>query len=406
MKDLFFFEKFYRYIYSFHSLEVKFVSDKLSQALKLRFKGYSSSYLVPKNSRDELKNSELLSNLKSVYLSSYEGKVGSITFDEAKDLYLGINIILKKEKSDKNFDHVWIWNGSNLVEKLIVLWCEKNSKSKISYAFFEIANIPGKMFIDKAGVNAKSWLYHNIDYLESLDSPSEEYFSWKRKFIEEKLQMHIVPQGRQRKAINPYFLLDRIGNFLFRRTSLSGSEDFRKMFNFFSNNIRTYGFKEEPLPMEFIFFPMQVSSDTQCLINSELSLVEAFDKVYEIAANEGVSLVVKPHPAEKNWSLANNLITKFAAKGVIFSNQNTFHLISKSLKIVTINSSVGLEAKILGKSVVCLGNAIYESMTTSTLDKYLCNYLYEFDYFSQKFEDKSGLLFVENFLNDQKNVKD
>ena len=63
------------------------------------------------------------------------------------------------------------------------------------------------------------------------------------------------------------------------------------------------------------------------------------------------------------------------------SNHNTFSLISNAETIVTINSTVGLEALILNKDVVFLGETFYSNLTHDLLKNYICSYLINGEFF-------------------------
>lgn len=55
-----------------------------------------------------------------------------------------------------------------------------------------------------------------------------------------------------------------------------------------------------------------------------------------------------------------------------------------SSKVVTINSTVGLEALILDKEVEVLGRAVYSHFDHERLKAYVCRYLINIDYFDDE----------------------
>jgi len=63
---------------------------------------------------------------------------------------------------------------------------------------------------------------------------------------------------------------------------------------------------------------------------------------------------------------------------------NTFSLIDKSHLVITINSTVGLEALILEKNFEVLGRAFYKNFTQKHIEMYILNYLIDIDYFSNE----------------------
>lgn len=122
---------------------------------------------------------------------------------------------------------------------------------------------------------------------------------------------------------------------------------------------------ETALPERYVFVPFQVPNDTQIVCHSPwLSSMEA---LYD-ALNEALQtleknaqwtpfkFVIKEHPTwPKNFT---ELYHK--NPNIIFANgNNTQELIERSLAVITINSTVGIESLLLGKNVITLGNAFF-----------------------------------------------
>ncbi len=63
---------------------------------------------------------------------------------------------------------------------------------------------------------------------------------------------------------------------------------------------------------------------------------------------------------------------------------NTFQLIQNANSVITINSSVGLEALILEKNVKFLSKTFFDKLTNEFLVNYIINYLIDIDFFSLK----------------------
>lgn len=113
------------------------------------------------------------------------------------------------------------------------------------------------------------------------------------------------------------------------------------------------------LPERFIFVPFQVPSDMQILAHSPF--VRDMEHFYEIVFEAAEALpdrvfVVKEHP-----SFALSIRNKVRPHPrILFANSNeTRELIESSACVLTINSTVGLEALTLGRKVVTLGDAPY-----------------------------------------------
>ena len=116
----------------------------------------------------------------------------------------------------------------------------------------------------------------------------------------------------------------------------------------------------EPLPDTFVFVPFQVKFDSQVLLNSPRikTMYELYRWIeYALAQSSDSSLkfVIKEHPSDPHKY--SDLYYK--NPGIVFSNRDTKELIEKSQAVVTINSSVGLEALLLHKVVIVLGEACF-----------------------------------------------
>jgi len=62
-----------------------------------------------------------------------------------------------------------------------------SDKFNIGKIFFELSNIPGKMFIDRLGTNAYSSLYKHPNQLDDFPAVEEsEYLKWKNKYTDFK----------------------------------------------------------------------------------------------------------------------------------------------------------------------------------------------------------------------------
>lgn len=314
------------------------------------------------------------------YIDSFEVQMKIYTPKSIKRIEVAITTTLNFiEEKFQNIIGCFIWNGSSLEDKIFEQWAKKHS---FRILFFELANIPGKIQVDCNGINAKSSLYKNPDLLDSYEKPGEDYYIWKKKYLETKLNNHYVPQSKNVKKTRPGILLDYLSDLKNRRPNRK-EVNLSKIISLFVNRRVKYEYSKVDLNrVKYIFFPMQVKSDTQCLINSDLGVEEAFEEAHRIAIEQGLDLIVKPHPAEKDRSFVHRLIKHSRREGVYFVNENTFLLMKLSEMVVTINSSAGLEAKLMGKEVKVLGRATYDYMDFEQIDKYVNSYLIPIEYFS------------------------
>ena len=312
---------------------------------------------------------------------------------------IGIRTALKKAKlivpalqralDDYQPERVFLWNGSQLVERLMT----SVLPSQLTRQYFEIANIPGKMFVDATGVNAASSIYHHPEHLETTETPSEkEYQAWRAKYLEQK-RGGGVPQAKSAQSLPWERPFDVLG-------SLCGRGFYQMQVNRMALRIqgkmKTKGVMEalhrkHPPRLNqrpYIFLPFQVSEDTQLLLNSDVANVQALEIAAELARAKGHALIAKIHPAENSVAAVRELEDSFARVpkevDLTLSTVSTTELINESEGVVTINSTVGLETLIIGKPLKVLGRALFTHFIDrpDLLRIYLLRYLVPVDYFS------------------------
>jgi len=122
------------------------------------------------------------------------------------------------------------------------------------------------------------------------------------------------------------------------------------------------------LPEKYIFLPFQVHDDTQVLLHSPwvktmadltataVTAVKSHNKL----TGDSLKLIIKEHPSDFGRVDYEPLKQKFEDDDVLFLRYYpTPELIKKAQGVMTINSSVGIEALVQHKPVITLGNAFY-----------------------------------------------
>ncbi|MEH0760270.1 capsular biosynthesis protein [Vibrio sp. 16] len=121
--------------------------------------------------------------------------------------------------------------------------------------------------------------------------------------------------------------------------------------------VHTASNASESLPEKpYVFFPMQLENDTQFLIHSDFSsnqsLLEQVERAfYNSTLSETHQLVVKLHP--------NDLGCYEAKEETLFTKANTTKLVNQSDAIVSVNSTVCMEAIETDKPLFVLGRAFF-----------------------------------------------
>ncbi|MFJ4456526.1 hypothetical protein ACIP1G_21895 [Pseudomonas sp. NPDC089392] len=222
--------------------------------------------------------------------------------------YTALNSIIDSCQPEK----IVVWNGfTGYVANILRLI---TANRKIPSAFLERGLLKNSLFIDRQGVNGASSLNDlNAEKLDQISLPEPEYNNTVQLF-------NVAP--------------------------------------------------EHPEPAtksaQNIFFPLQVQLDTNIIMYSSYrSMREAFFEIYDALNKHNTSFLVRPHPEELPETAPN--IPRY--KNIrVSTEQSLDYWLNWSDVVVTINSTVGLEALIKGKKVISLGGSIYSSAgLTSTL---------------------------------------
>jgi len=113
------------------------------------------------------------------------------------------------------------------------------------------------------------------------------------------------------------------------------------------------------LPESFIFIPFQDDRDTQVRLFSPWirDMRDLFALGEKIVRETGMTVVFKEHPSSRE---SYSDLHERTHERLRFANGNpTQELIEKSLFVVTLNSTVGLESLLLGKPLLTLGQAFF-----------------------------------------------
>lgn len=231
-------------------------------------------------------------------------------------------------------------------------------KNNITYYVFERGAFrPYSTTMDTLGVNANS-SFSNKDFNKfSCDKKVklDRLFFKERKDKSIKLKFATFLLY---KKIYQYYL--RVEGFWFPTSQYNKSlfDYFRLYFSDFMSYFCIIESRCDNFPIndEFVFIPLQLSNDTQTLINSRFNSTQEFiDKItrdYEnLCESERMNVVFKIHPLDVE---KYNIDKRFYV-----SRLSTDYLINKASACITINSTVGFESLMNKKSVICAGRSFY-----------------------------------------------
>jgi len=208
--------------------------------------------------------------------------------------------------------------------------------------------------MDGEGVNCNT----SFSKLELSDFMQFRYSQLNKEFDYNLKLLDISPSFFQRYfyRLLDFNFLQFFSSFLRRKRNLAKAKRKFEKIAIETINFKTFG--------KYIFFPLQVNSDTQIILNSKYSsMYEAIADVLPTLKKTGFKVILKEHPFEVepvNYSqFVDNENVFLVAKTDIDK------LIENSEFVVNINSSVGFQAIAKYKKVLILGNSFYDNSPLS-----------------------------------------
>lgn len=283
----------------------------------------------------------LFKQIDSDIRSSREFMINKVPYDTCWNIYLHVLFSVMKSDLINSVGKMIFCSGNAVAEKAMLMVCRQRN---IDTRFVELSNLPNKVFIDRFGSNARSELAENPGILNALPGVCEDFHAqWMLDYEESK-------RGLPLQAINNP--CEKIINLLSTDSVLN------------------------PRFNDFIFLPLQVSYDTQLWINADIRNEEAIRYAHQLAKREKKALVIKIHPAETSAHELENIRRLKTQLRLRITRENTVELIKKAGKVVTINSTVGLEALLYKKPLEILGRSFYKGMDYENMKKYIHHYLF------------------------------
>lgn len=283
----------------------------------------------------------LYANIMADIRHSMEVVFHHIDEDTCLSRYLSTFSFLKMLFDKIPVAKMFVGSGTAVVTKACAFTCKMH---RIETRFIELSNLPDTLFLDPVGVNADSSLATEPSTLDVWPEVSEaQHQQWMRHY--EKYKQQPLPQARHnpQAALIEQLSTDRV---------LGGIQP-------------------------YILAPLQVSHDAQLALYTDKTNEDLICYAAAEAQRTGRRLVVKLHPAEVNVGEIQKVAELKAALGFALTNENTTQLLRRAAKIITINSTVGLEAQLYEKELEILGDCFYKHFTRSRLRKYIHHYLFQ-----------------------------
>ena len=261
-------------------------------------------------------------------------------------------------------------------ERIGILLCHNDTRWQHAYALeaarqlqlpafvFELGLFrPNTITMDPKGVNASNSVPRESSFYRG--------FSTERRVKSDRTDSGI--STKKRNLIIAFFLLFYKAGKVF---GLNAPENKIMRLRDYASRFRAaYGKKrrEQPrenLPRRFFFVPFQVVNDSQTLLYSPYRDMETMAEEVigalkkfngKRAPEKRAAVVFKEHPMDRGAVSYERLREKYRddEEVRILAGGDISEFIDKSLGVVTINSTVGLDAISRGKKVMCIGQAFY-----------------------------------------------
>ncbi|WP_110656169.1 hypothetical protein [Salinicola halimionae] len=328
---------------------------------------------------------------------------GRLTHAQADRVYSGFADFIEREQPKHQWD-LYILPSGRLASQSALA---DHARSKgIDVLYTGYGNIGNKTFADPQGTDMQSYLYEHVEVLDAYPVDIEAFRRWKQDYTTARMKKHVIGQARTLdfKTVFQKFVQVmgcRVESILgYAGENAYGFDELQKL-----KKADAVDLDHMDWEMPYLFFPMQVSTDAQIILNyHKNSVIDGLKDAIAMAKEKGLKLVIKPHPAEINQAIPSILSKLRAEHGFLIVNENTFQLLDRAVEAVTINSTVGLEAKLLDKKVTFLGNTFYAQFSERRLAAYIHHYLVDEDYFQDtpfsganfaKLMDRARLQFMD-----------
>lgn len=262
---------------------------------------------------------------------------------------------LRHYHEQRKIDMFIVW-GSGLVSRTIHYFSRKNN---IPIRIFELGYFrPFTVTIDYLGVNQENSVPRDRDFYESIEIDYDRYSKY---LLEPEKAIPDVETDEKLRSIYYEFIEQSNGTPVHENKIKIYSRKTCEVLERFKKN-----------GVKYLFVPFQLETDTQMIrfsknIKTCYELVKYVIKaveIYNTLYGDEIKVIFKNHPMwkknHKNLDVKkiNDLINHYDHSYYI-NHVDTIELIKHSTAVITINSTVGLEALMHYKPVITLGEAFY-----------------------------------------------
>ncbi|WP_025098435.1 capsular biosynthesis protein [Burkholderia sp. A1] len=354
-----------------HEFAFAFVTSEPLACLKLRRAGFRTTYLRRNPWRRSAPGHEDAASAIEVLNGSLSPALARV---DARAIVQGTRRILSRHR----ISLCVIWNGQQLLGRTAARVC---TEYRVPLRFLEISNLAGKLFSDPAGVNACSSIATEPRIIDALPMPSEARH---RRWLDgyEASKRCPLPQSATRYGRKAGSALNYLLKWLTGGVARLEPHSVRAV-NALPVPSEAIALSVESLARRrYVFLPLQVAGDTQLRLNSDIDNLRAIEIAARMAIDADLELIVKLHPAEYDAAMVKRVLDSRRHLDFVLASSPTIDLIRHATRVVTINSTVGLEAMLYDKPVVTLGRCLYRAFDRARLLKYVHGFLIDgIDYF-------------------------
>ena len=297
------------------------------------------------------------------------------TLKQAQQIGNSVYAQLDALANARNIAMFWVWNGTTTIAMTVTAFAQQHT---VAIRYFEISNLPKRIFVDIEGTSGASYLAQHPKLLDAYSADEDEYRAWLDAYHQNELA---PPQAANRSKVPWSALVDIVG---YLRGYIREDKRcvFKLLLNRLSNRFFDQTFPEVELQTPYIFLPLQVSDDSQLKLFSRYSNLDLLTEALKIGQEKGIRIIVKIHPAESNRDEIRKVIQRSSGNTFVIAANPTKALIQNAQLVIVNNSTVGLQALIEEKEVMVFGNALYKDFDQSRLKAYILHYLLPGDYFA------------------------
>jgi len=272
------------------------------------------------------------------------------------------------------------WNGQRAYGQAATAMARARGMGAL---YLELGNIAPRLFADPWGVNGAAWLAHHPEVLDGLPVSDPEIEAWIAATLASR-RVSQTPQTFTASRINPWFAVDYLGAVLLRIPQPAPLAPLARIIDKLGAWIRP----PQPPPVlpdqPYLFFPMQVHDEPAPGQPARQIDRDAITAAAAEARARGLQLVIKPHPVETDAHLLDDIAAAAARDGHLLTSANATVLVAGSEAVVTINSSVGLEALLMDKPLILLGEALFASFDRRRAAVFCMAWLIDFQPFADQ----------------------